>query len=107
MFDQTIQQVSYNISGLQLNLNTREVFFNEQLVDFTGLEFSLLHLLISLSPQVVTRELIASKIFQCSLENCNKRISIHLLNIRKKLSNIANKELIKTSRGKGYSLLCY
>ncbi|XQW85330.1 winged helix-turn-helix domain-containing protein [Thalassotalea piscium] len=101
------QQVSYEISGLMLNTNTREVYLNNQLIDVTGLEFSLLHLLMSLSPQIVTREFIANEIFQCSLASCNKRISIHLLNIRKKLHEITNKELIKTIRGQGYSLLWY
>ena len=85
MFTNLEQPVTYTISGLTLHMNTREVFLHEQLIDFTGLEFSLLHLLMSLSPQVVTRELIAIKIFQCSLPLCNKRISIHLLNIRKNL----------------------
>ncbi|GHE89249.1 winged helix-turn-helix domain-containing protein [Thalassotalea profundi] len=107
MFNNREKPETYSISGLTLNMNTREVFLHEQLIDFTVLEFSLLHLLMSLSPQVVTRELIAKKIFQCSLANCNKRISIHLLNIRKKLDETANKKLIKTIRGKGYSLLSY
>jgi two-component system response regulator CpxR len=93
------------IGSVSINANFREVYCEDKVVALTGLEFNLLWLLMSCSPQLVSRELIANRIFNCGVNTCNKSIDIHISSIRKKLSLSKRSCLLRTLRGQGYVFL--
>ncbi len=93
------------VAQVELNFLNRTVFFLEELVITTGLEFNLLALLMSNAGTLVTREHIAEEIFQRKLIDCNKSINSHMTNLRKKLLVISSYRVIKTIKGQGYIFL--
>jgi len=95
------------VAQVELNFLNRTVFFVEELVITTGLEFNLLALLMSNAGALVTREHIAEEIFQRKLIDCNKSINSHMTNLRKKLLVISSCMVIKTIKGQGYIFLTY
>jgi len=90
------------IGDIQILSGSREVYCGNQLVTLTGLEFNLLWLLMSKSPQVVSRESIAQHIFNRSIGESNPSINMHISAIRKKLLINTEYPRIKSLRGKGY-----
>ena len=93
------------VAQVELNFLNRTVFFLEEFVITTGLEFNLLALLMSNAGTLVTREHIAEEIFQRKLIDCNKSINSHMTNLRKKLLVISSRSAIKTVKGQGYIFL--
>lgn len=85
----------------------REVYYDNKLIEMTGLEFNLLWLLVKSSPEVVARESIAKYIFNRRLLEVNSSINMHISTIRKKLFVHAKYAPIKTIRGQGYLFLMF
>jgi DNA-binding response OmpR family regulator len=54
---------------------------------------------------LVSREVIAQRIFQRKLSICDKSINSHVTNLRKKLLAISSHQVIKTIKGQGYIFL--
>jgi two-component system response regulator CpxR len=90
---------------IELNFLNHTVFFLEELVITTGLEFNLLALLMNNAGTLVTREHIAEEIFQRKLIDCDKSINSHMANLRKKLVAISSDRVINTMKGQGYIIL--
>jgi len=90
------------IDDIEIISGSREVYCGNNLVALTGLEFNLLWLLMTRSPELVSRESIAHLIFNRSIEDSNSSINMHISTLRKKL--LINKECsrIRSLRGKGY-----
>lgn len=92
-------------SGVKLNSLNRTVFFEEEYVITTGLEFNLLAILMDNAGSVVSRDKIAQEIFQRDLCQCDKSINSHITNLRKKLFAASSLLVIKTVKGQGYIFL--
>jgi two-component system response regulator CpxR len=90
------------IDGVEILTGSREVYCDNKLVVLTGLEFNLLWLLMTNSPQLVSRESIAKHIFKRSLDESNRSINMHISTIRKKLLINSEHARIKSFRGEGY-----
>ena len=93
------------LNQLELNPCNRKVFFHQQEVTITGLEFNLLSELMLNAGDIVSRETIAEKVFRRNIHQCDKSINSHIANIRKKLLAINSNQPIKTVRGLGYVCL--
>ncbi len=93
------------LNQLELNPGSRKVFFHQQEVSITGLEFNLLSELMLNAGDIVSRENIAEKVFRRKIHQCDKSINSHIANIRRKLLAINSKQPIKTVRGLGYVCL--
>mgnify|MGYP003385149963 FL=1 len=93
------------IAQVELNFLNRSVLFFGEPVIATGLEFNLLVMLMSDAGSLVSRELIAQRIFQRQLGCCDKSINSHMANLRKKLQLISARPVIKTVKGQGYIFL--
>ncbi len=94
-----------SIAHVEINFLTRSVFFWGISLITTGLEFNLLTLLMENAGLIVTRKMIANKVFNRALDRCNQSINCHITNLRKKFELNSLKPVIRTVRGKGYIFL--
>jgi len=74
-------------------------------VDLTAREFALLELFLQNPNRVLTRTLIAEKIWEASYDLETNLIDVYVRRLRRKLEGPAGQPLIKTVRGTGYQLL--
>ncbi|PKG84969.1 hypothetical protein CXF85_04990 [Colwellia sp. 75C3] len=93
------------IAQVELNFLNRSVLFLGKPIATTGLEFNLLALLMADAGSLVSRDVIAQRIFQRKLGSCDKSINSHLANLRKKLLAASSRPVIKTVKGRGYIFL--
>lgn len=93
------------VAQVELNFLNRSVLFLGKSITTTGLEFNLLALLMVDAGSLISREVIAQRIFQRKLGRCDKSINSHMSNLRKKLLTISSRPVIKTVKGQGYIFL--
>ena len=94
-----------SFSFLQLDLNKRQVYKNEIRIRLTGMEFSLLELLVSRSGQAFSRADILQEVWGYTPERHvdTRVVDVHISRLRAKLeSDPSNPDLILTARGTGY-----
>ena len=94
-----------SFSFLQLDLNKRQVYKNETRIRLTGMEFSLLELLVSRSGQAFSRADILQEVWGYTPERHvdTRVVDVHISRLRAKLeSDPSNPDLILTARGTGY-----
>ena len=94
-----------SFSFLQVDLNKRQVYKNEIRIRLTGMEFSLLELLVSRSGQAFSRADILQEVWGYTPERHvdTRVVDVHISRLRAKLeSDPSNPDLILTARGTGY-----
>lgn len=87
-------------NGLTLNLQTQQVVLDNQALDITPKEFSILTRLMMRLGQTVHRETLQQDIYSWQDDPGSNTLEVHIHNLRRKLG----KERIKTIRGIGYRL---
>ncbi len=85
---------------LTLNLQTQQVFLQEQPLEVTPKEFALLTRLMMRIGQTVHRETLQQDIYSWQDDPGSNTLEVHIHNLRRKLG----KDRIKTVRGVGYRL---
>ena len=92
------------LNGLfQLNLESRQLFVNQQLVELTAKEFDLLAMLASSPARVFTRELLLDQIWEIDESRDLRIVDTHIKNIRTKLKKVEKEmKFIRTVWGVGY-----
>jgi len=95
---------SVAVADLQLNLVARTVFRGNDRVELQARQFELLAFLMAHSGQIVTREMIAAKVWQDSSATWTNVIEVHVNQLRKKLESPDRPAILHTVRGKGYRL---
>lgn len=94
------------VGELLIDLNKRQVYKGNSRIRLTGMEFSLLELLISRSGEAISRTEILAKVWGYTPERFvdTRLVDVHMSRLREKLQEDPNQpELILTVRGKGYS----
>ncbi len=92
-----------HLGDLMLDPGNRRVTLNGQVVELTGAEFNLLHILLSHAGSVVSREVLAREGLGRPLQAFDRRIETHMAQIRRKLGPLPGGALrIHTIRGAGY-----
>ncbi|MBE9047452.1 response regulator transcription factor [Pleurocapsales cyanobacterium LEGE 10410] len=89
---------------LILDLATRQVVRDGQVVDLTMKEFELLKYLMSNPEQVMTREEIIDNVWGYNYRGESNVIEVYIRYLRIKIESPNNKRLIQTVRGVGYVL---
>lgn len=89
---------------LILDLNTRQVLRQEQVIDLTMKEFELLKYLMSNPQQVMTREEIIENVWGYDYRGESNVIEVYIRYLRLKMESQNHKRLIQTVRGIGYVL---
>lgn len=89
-----------------INLDTVEVFNNDQLVELTLKEFKLLKMLVENTKKVVKRDDILSNIWGYNFIGETRTLDMHIKTLRTKLGdNVDSPKYIKTVRGMGYKFI--
>ncbi len=90
------------VGGVELNLDTHEVFSLGESVKLTLTEFRLLASLAQENGRVLSRQKLMSRAMGPGVTVTERTIDVHMTAIRKKLVGCAN--LLKTVRGVGYRI---
>ncbi len=93
------------VSQLRIDTNKRQVFKGDERIRLTGMEFSLLELLVSRSGEPFSRSEILKEVWGYTPERHvdTRVVDVHISRLRSKLEeDPANPELILTARGTGY-----
>jgi OmpR family response regulator RpaB len=93
------------IGNLRIDTNKRQVLQDNERIRLTGMEFSLLELLVSRSGEAFSRGEILRKVWGYTPERHvdTRVVDVHISRLRSKLEDDpANPELILTARGTGY-----
>ena len=89
---------------LVLDLTTRQVIRQEQVIDLTMKEFELLKYLMSNPQQVMTREEIIENVWGYDYRGESNVIEVYIRYLRLKIESQNQRRLIQTVRGIGYVL---
>lgn len=91
------------VGDIDLNRSTRIVHRNEEPIELTSVEFSLLEMLLQYAGRVVSREELAEGVLGRTLGAYDRSIDVHISSLRKKLGHqVDGMERIRTVRGAGY-----
>ena len=93
------------IGNIKIDTSRRQVFCKNEKVRLTGMEFSLLELLVNNSGQPFSRNEILQHVWSYPADHRidTRVVDVHISRLRSKLENDpANPELILTARGIGY-----
>jgi len=102
--DETEQVI--NCDELKIKLLEREFFVNGKSVLLTNNEFDLMIYLMKNANRVVTREEIASEVWDIHFDTQTNYINVYISYLRKKIGEYTDKNYIQTIRGKGFMLEC-
>jgi DNA-binding response OmpR family regulator len=94
------------VSDLEMDLVTRKVTRNGQLVELTVREFELLEYLLRYQGQVVSRETLARDVWKETARTTplDNVIDVHIARLRRKVDLDQSVKLIHTVRGVGFML---
>ncbi|MFC9541838.1 response regulator transcription factor [Lysinibacillus sp. NPDC056959] len=101
--DKVIEQV-IQIDQLQLNVDSRVILYNNEVVDLTKNEFLLLEYLFINKGRVLTREQICIYIWGYDYDVSNNSLDALVKLVRKKIDGSRSKSPIQNIRGIGYKL---
>jgi DNA-binding response OmpR family regulator len=88
---------------VQLDVGTRVVRRDGELIELTAVEFDLLERLLRAAGTIITREQLSKEVLGRSPSPFDRSIDMHISNLRKKLGHqFGDVERIKTVRGVGY-----
>lgn len=89
---------SVSVGDLRINLAARRVYRNDEEIELTGREYSILELLVRRRGDVVDRSALGEHLYSDDSELMSNAIDVHVASLRRKLGA----GLIQTRRGLGY-----
>lgn len=95
---------SLRIENLQLDLLRRRAYRDNESINLTAKEFSLLELLMQRKGEVLSRSLIASQVWDMNFDSDTNVIDVAIRRLRNKVDKPYEPKLIHTIRGMGYVL---
>lgn len=95
-----------DFSGILINKDTHEFYFNEKKVELTKIEFEILWLLCENRGKVIKTDELFSKVWGSKyFEKDNNTVMVHIRHLREKMNDIGKKpKYIKTVYGVGYKI---
>ena len=82
----------------------REIFFKEQLIDFTTKEYALMEYLIRNAGSVLSRTQLSEHVWDMNFEPASNVVDVYMGYLRGKTDKRFNTDYLKTVRGHGYML---
>ena len=92
------------VADLSLDLNTHEVLRNNQKIELTNKEFSLLEYLVRNAGRPVSKEQIIAHVWDYDADILPNNIEVYISYLREKVDKPFKDKLIKTVRGLGYKI---
>ena len=99
------KQTIYEHNGVTLDLLAHVVRVGDRQLDLTAREYALLTIFVQNAGRILTRSLIAEKIWDSHFDVDSNLIDVYMSRLRSKVSAAAGKPMFKTIRGIGYQLL--
>ena len=96
--------VVLEVGDLVFDTTTREVSRQGTPIELTTKECSLLEFLMRHPNQVLTRTMIAERVWNYDFDNATNVIDVHIRNLRRKIDDLFPAKLIQTVRGAGYKI---
>ena len=87
-----------SVGDLRINLAARRVYKNDEEIELTGREYSILELLVRRRGDVVARTTLSEHLYSDDSELMSNAIDVHVASLRRKLGA----SVIQTRRGLGY-----
>jgi len=91
--------------GVRLDLLARTVTVGDRPVEMTNREFALLELFLQNTGRVLTRTMIAERVWDVHHDMETNLIDVYVRRLRAKIEQDSARPLIKTLRGSGYQML--
>ncbi|EDY20667.1 two component transcriptional regulator, winged helix family [Chthoniobacter flavus Ellin428] len=91
--------------AIKLDLLARTVEVEGKRIDLTAREFSLLELFMQNQGRVLTRTMIAEKVWDSHSDLDTNLLDVYMRRLRKKLESTPDKQYFKTLRGVGYEMI--
>lgn len=101
---QTSVETVLRVADLSLDLNTHEVLRNNQKIELTNKEFSLLEYLVRNTGRPVSKEQIIAHVWDYDADILLNNIEVYISYLREKVDKPFKDKLIKTVRGLGYKI---
>lgn len=101
---QTQAETILKIADLSLDLNAHEVLRNNQKIELTNKEFSLLEYLVRNAGRPVSKEQIIDHVWDYDADILPNNIEVYISYLREKVDKPFKRKLIKTVRGIGYKI---
>ena len=89
-------------ADLRINLVTKEVFRNAQLINLTAKEFGLLEFFMRNAGRVISKEEISEKVWDVNFDTGTNIIEVYVSYLRNKVDRDFTNKLIHTKKGMGY-----
>ena len=90
------------LDELTVDTAQKRVLYNDTVIDFAPKEYAIFEYLIINQGKVVSSEELIEHVWDSYVDLFQSSIKVHMSNIRKKITTICGKEIIKTVRGSGY-----
>jgi two-component system copper resistance phosphate regulon response regulator CusR len=92
------------VSDLELDRIAHQVRRQENMIELTSKEFSLLEYLMVNTGRVLSRTMIIEHVWDQSFEGLTNIVDVYIRQLRKKIDEAHEPKLIRTVRGVGYSI---
>ena len=93
-------EVQRQFGELKIDVDSHEVFINDDHVSLTALEFKLLHQLVDRRGRVQSRDQLLSDVWGYSSDVTTRTVDTHIKRLREKLGDMG--KYVQTIRGVGY-----
>ena len=93
-------EVQRQFGQLKIDVDSHEVFVNEEMVSLTALEFKLLRQLVDRRGRVQSRDQLLSDVWGYSSDVTTRTVDTHIKRLREKLGDMG--KYVQTIRGVGY-----
>ena len=100
----SVNDTTIKIENLQLDILRRRAYRDNESINLTAKEFSLLELLMRRKGEVLSRSLIASQVWDMNFDSDTNVIDVAIRRLRNKMDKTFSPKLIHTIRGMGYVL---
>lgn len=96
----------FSLGNIDLNVRTRVATVDGNVLTLTGTEFEILHFLLEVPGEVVSKERLSERALGRRLLPYDRSIDTHISNLRGKLEQAGNRnDTIQNQRGVGYLLV--
>lgn len=99
-------QTLLQVGDLKVDLMSRKVMRNNQVIELQTREFSLLEYLLKHKNQVVTRTMLLENVWDYHFDPQTNVIDVHISRLRSKIDKGFDSSIIQTVRGSGYIIEC-
>ena len=93
-------EINRNFGSLKMNIESHEVFINDEEIILTALEFKLLRQLVERRGRVQTRDQLLTDVWGYSSDVTTRTVDTHIKRLREKLGSMG--KYVQTIRGVGY-----